>query len=115
MRYFYKRTAFEGHREDVYNCKHPRYNRCSLLKIANGKGLAIVQMRFNPITKYIWWSEVDPDLIRDIANHPDMGKYLIKNAEAPNENGLYPTINVRKVMWALRMKPLPRLEWENEF
>lgn len=30
-------------------------------------------------------------------------------------DGLYPTITVRKLMWALKMKPIPKERWETVF
>ena len=30
-------------------------------------------------------------------------------------DGLYPTITVRQLMWALKMKPIPRERWETCF
>lgn len=30
-------------------------------------------------------------------------------------DGLYPTVTIRQIMWALKMKPLPRERWETCF
>ena len=30
-------------------------------------------------------------------------------------DGLYPTVTVRQIMWALKMKPIPRERWETCF
>ena len=37
------------------------------------------------------------------------------NAKRKNKDGLYPTVTVRKLMWALRMKPLKKERWETVF
>lgn len=29
--------------------------------------------------------------------------------------GLYPTVTVRQMMWALKMKPMPKERWETVF
>lgn len=31
------------------------------------------------------------------------------------KDGLYPTVTVRQIMWALKMKPIPRERWETVF
>ena len=60
MRYHYEPpriySSMYGQR---YICDHPIYNSCTLLKI-DDKGLAIIQQRFNNVTKSTWWSEIDP-------------------------------------------------------
>lgn len=52
------------------------------------------------------------------------GMYLetigIKNTEDIRhvdieQSGLYPTVNVRQLMWALRMKPMRKERWETVF
>ena len=30
-------------------------------------------------------------------------------------DGLYPTVTIRQIMWALKMKPIPRERWETCF
>ena len=30
-------------------------------------------------------------------------------------DGLYPTVTIRQIMWALKMKPLPKQPWETVF
>ena len=44
---------------DTYVCDHPVYNTCTLFKI-NEKGLAVIQQRYNPITKSTYWSTINP-------------------------------------------------------
>ncbi len=60
MRYHYKiphfYTSMYG---EIYICDHPVYNRCTLFKIEDA-GLAVIQQRFDPVTKQTWWSEIDP-------------------------------------------------------
>lgn len=38
-----------------------------------------------------------------------------EHAGEPDENGIYPTVDVRKLMWALKMKPLTKNDWEKGF
>ena len=42
-------------------------------------------------------------------------EYFRENAKRKNKDGLYPTVTVRKLMWALRMKPLKKERWETVF
>lgn len=114
MRYYY-----HGGRElyadaIIYECPaHPRYNACTLFQKGD-IGLAIVQQRFNPKQKCTWWGPIDPDLANDIFAHNGFHEYFIQHAEASDADGFYPTVPIRKVMWALRMKPLEKAFWEHE-
>jgi hypothetical protein len=78
------------------------------------KGLAVVQQRFNKRNKTTWWSYIDPWLVNDIFRNKYFIEYFNENAETCKD-GLYPTVTVRKIMWALRMKPLPKERWETVF
>ena len=64
--------------------------------------------------RYIWWSEVDSWLTDDLYLHPNFKEYFDKRAGACTD-GLYPTVTVRQLMWALKMKPLPKARWETCF
>lgn len=114
MRYHYdKPTIYHQIYGEVYICKHPVYDRCTLFKIGN-KGLAVIQQRFNSITKSTWWSEIDPWLTNDIYLHPKF-KAFFDERSGECTDGLYPTVTVRQIMWALKMKPIPRQRWETCF
>ena len=94
-------------------CEHPIYDRCTVFEI-DGRGLAIIQQRFDEETKSTWWGELDPWLTDDIYLNPGFKEYFDKRA-AKRLYGLYPTVAVRQIMWALKMKPLPRERWETVF
>lgn len=53
-------------------------------------------------------------LSRDIYEHPDFPRYFEARADRPVHD-LYPTVTARQIMWALRMKPLPKARWETVF
>ena len=74
----------------------------------------VIQQRYIPETKYTYWNEIDPDLQDDIYLNPGFKSYFHKKA-APPVNDIYPTVTVRQLMWALRMKPLPKQIWETVF
>lgn len=42
----------------IYICNHPVYSKCTLYKIGS-KGLAVIQQRYDPISKTTWWGEID--------------------------------------------------------
>lgn len=101
----------------TYVCPHPLYDNATLYFKKDWedlKGLCIVQERFDPNTKISWWGPVDDKIANDILNNELFPKYFKDHAELP-ENGLYPTFNVRKVMWALKMRPMKLQEWEKRF
>lgn len=114
MRYHYepgKQTR--QHYGTVYICDHPVYSRCTLY-IKQEKGLAVIQQRYDPITKHTFWTEMDGSLQDEIYLHPGFLLYFQTRAKEPL-NGLYPTVTLRQLMWALRMKPLPKQRWETVF
>lgn len=98
---------------ETYECNHPVYNKCTLFKI-NGEGLAVIQQRFNPETKITYWSEIDPWLTDELYLHPSFRKLFTERASKPTD-GLYPTVTIRQIMWALKIKPIPRERWETYF
>lgn len=111
MKYFYK---YKKQKNSKYTAHvdHPLYSSCSLYE-KDGKGLAIVQQRFNPSMKVFFWGYVDPGLIDDIFSHEKFDKYFAeKGGEC--KDGLYPTVTVRQAMWALKMKPLEKTYWESQ-
>lgn len=115
MRYHFEpEITYDPKYGKVYSCNHPLYNNCTLY-LQGEKGLAIVQQRLHLQFKQTWWSEIDPWLQDPIYEHPKFQDYFNKNAGIPDQNGLYPTIPVRKVMWALKMKPLKKERWETTF
>jgi hypothetical protein len=97
----------------TYICNHPVYNSCTLFKIEN-KGLAIIQQRYDLNTKRTWWGEIDPWLTDDLYLHPDFKKYFDERSGKCTD-GLYPTVTIRQIMWALKMKPISRERWETCF
>lgn len=100
---------------EVYNCKgHKLYDYCTLYRKGD-KGLAVIQQRFDPKTKRTWWSEIDPWLVDPIRLTKGFDIYFEKHAWRPLVDDVYPTVTVRQIMWALRMKPLKREPWEMYF
>lgn len=96
-----------------YICDHPVYSSCTLYKIED-KGLAVIQQRFDPKTKSTWWGEIDPWITDALYLHPDFKKYFDKRSGSCTDR-LYPTVTVRQIMWALKMKPIKRERWETVF
>lgn len=98
---------------ETYICNHPVYVRCTLYLMGD-KGLSVIQQRFDNRTKHTYWTEVDSGLSDNLYLHPRFKAYFDTRA-GKAINGLYPTVSVRQIMWALRMKPLPRKRWETVF
>ena len=114
MRYHYEKpiiyTSMYG---NTYNCDHPVYSKCTLFKIGE-KGLALIQQRYNKNTKSTIWTEIDPWLTDLIYLHPKF-KDFFDNRSGECVDGLYPTVTIRQIMWALKMKPIKREQWETCF
>ena len=114
MRYHYEKpNIYLSMYGKLHSCNHPVYDRCTLFEF-DDKGLAIIQQRFNSESKSTWWGELDPWLTDDIYLHPRFKEFFSKRA-AKGKDGLYPTVTVRQIMWALKMKPIPRERWETCF
>lgn len=114
MRYHHKKPAvYTSIYGTTYKCNHPIYNKCTLFQIKN-KGLAIIQQRFDHDRKVTWWSEIDPWLTDVLYLHPKF-KEFFDNRSGTCTDGLYPTVTIRQIMWALKLKPIPRERWETCF
>lgn len=114
MRYYFstsRQTAMYGIK---YACNHPLYSFCTLFKIGD-RGIAVIQQRFDPDTKTTWWSDIDTELQDEIYLNINFKDYFDKVGAIQNEKGFYPTVTVRQIMWALKMKPLKKEPWETVF
>ena len=70
MRYYYEKPSFyKSIYGECYKCNHPVYNECTLFKIGD-KGLAVIQQKFDRLTKCTRWSKLDPWLTNDLYLHP---------------------------------------------
>ena len=114
MRYHYEKPSiFLSMYGQIYICNHPVYSSCTLYQM-DGKGLAVIQQRYDANTKCTWWSEVDPWLTDDLYLHPKFKEFFNSRAGECSD-GLYPTVTIRQLMWALKMKPIKRERWETCF
>ena len=114
MRYHYDRPPiYFSMYGRTHICEHPVYDRCTLFEI-DDKGLAIIQQRFDSKSKATRWGELDPWLTDDIYLHPGFKPFFDERAGKCTDE-IYPTVTVRQIMWALKMKPLPRERWETCF
>lgn len=114
MRYHYEKpSTYSSSYGKLYLCEHPVYSCCTLFEIDN-KGLAVIQQRFNKVTKSTTWTSIDPWLANDLYLHPKF-KDFFDNRSGECKDGLYPTVTIRQIMWALKMKPISRERWETVF
>jgi hypothetical protein len=98
---------------DTYKCEHPLYTYCTLYLIGV-RGLAVIQQDFDPVRKITWWREIDPWFTDDIYLSEDFKAYFDERAKEP-VGGLYPTVTLRQIMWALKIKPMKKEPWETVF
>lgn len=114
MRYHYEKpTVYTTLYGNTYECNHPVYDKCTLYLI-NDLGLAIIQQRYDPSNKTTSWGEIDSWLKDELYLHPGFHEFFKKRAGECTD-GLYPTVTIRQIMWALKLKPLPRERWETCF
>ena len=74
----------------------------------------MIQQRYDPKTKQTWWGEIDPWLVNELYLHMGFKKFFDERSDECR-NGLYPTVTIRQIMWALKMKPIKRERWESVF
>ena len=98
---------------EIYSCNHPVYDKCTIFTIGN-RGLAVIQQRFDDSTKQTWWGEIDPWLTDPLYLHPKFKEFFDKRS-GECKDGLYPTVTIRQIMWAFKMKPIPKERWETCF
>lgn len=66
------------------------------------------------ILKKTWWSEIDPLLTDILYLHSGFKKFFDERSGECTD-GLYPTVTIRQIMWALKMKPIKRERLETCF
>lgn len=76
--------------------------------------MAVIQQQYNSLNKTTWWGEIDPWLTDDLYLHPKFKEFFDQRAGECTD-GLYPTVTIRQIMWALKMKPIKRERWETCF
>lgn len=114
MRYHYEKPViFTSMYGITYTCNHPVYNECTLYQI-DSKGLGVIQQRYDESTKTTWWTEIDPWLTDLLYLHPKFKQFFDERA-GECKDGLYPTVTIRQIMWALKLKPVQRERWETCF
>lgn len=114
MRYHYEKpTIYYSIYGDTYSCNHPVYDKCTLFQM-DSKGLAVIQQRFDEDDKKTWWGEIDPWLTDALYLHPGF-KAFFDERSGECTDGLYPTVTIRQIMWALKIKPIPKERWETCF
>lgn len=114
MRYHYEKPKiYLSMYGETYVCNHPVYSKCTLFRIGK-KGLAVIQQKYDPSTKHTWWGEVESWLTDSLYLHPNFKSYFDERAGECKDD-LYPTVSIRQMMWALKMKPLKRKRWETCF
>ena len=114
MRYHYEKPSiYLSKYGSTYICDHPVYNSCTLFKISD-RGLAVIQQRYDSDTKMTWWSEIDPWMTDVLYLHPKFKEFFDERSGA-SIDGLYPTVTIRQIMWALKLKPIQRERWETCF
>ena len=114
MRYHYEKpNSYVSKYGETYVCDHPVYDRCTLFRIGN-KGLAVIQQRVDKYEKMTYWDAIDPWLTDELYLHSNFKKFF-DNRAGQCTDGLYPTVTIRQIMWALKLKPIPRERWETCF
>lgn len=114
MRYHTEKPEkFISNYGEIYQCDHVVYSQCTLFKIGD-KGLAVIQQRYDPERKSTYWTQIDSWLTDRLYLNKGFHKYFNERAALP-VNGIYPTVTIRQIMWALKIKPIQKEPWETVF
>ena len=92
-------------------CNHPLFSAYTVYSKGD-LGIGVIQQKFNEKLKCSWWGPVDVALANDIFESENFSEWFNRNAKLPNEDGMYIVMEVRKLMYALGMKPLKKEFWE---
>lgn len=112
MKYHYTKPDKWDKHGDIYRSGNKLFNKATIFR--NGKlGIIVIQQHFNPETKHMWWGEVDPWIASDILSNERFEEVFYKFASEKIPGGDFPVIQLRKLMWELRMKPLKKEFWES--
>lgn len=109
--HFQPPSLYSRYYGQLYFCNHPLYDRCTLYLI-NERGLAVIQQRMSD--KKTYWTEIDDYLTDVLYLNRNFYGYFDKHAQEC-QNGLYPTVTIRQIMHALKIKPMPKEPWETVF
>ena len=74
----------------------------------------MIQQRYDLETKKTWWSEMGPWLTDQLYLYQKF-KVFFDDRSGGGTDGVYPTVTIRQIMWALKMKPIPKERWETCF
>lgn len=114
MGYHYEKPeTYRSRYGRVYTYNHPVYDRCTLFEIGD-RGLYVIQQRYDERHKVTYWSEVDPWLTDELYLHPKFKDFFDERA-GHSVFEYFPTVTIRQIMWALRMKPIPKEHLETCF
>lgn len=114
MRYHYEKPSlYLSMYGTTYRCNHPLYNKGTLYKTGK-RGLAVIQQRYDPETKQTYWTKIDPWLNDALYLHERFRDFFDERS-GEIQNGIYPTVTIRQIMCALKMKPIKRERWETCF
>lgn len=113
MRYHLEKPAtYSTMYGETYVCNHPVYDKCTLYLMGK-RGLAVIQQRTDR-KKRTWWGEIEPWLTDVLYLHPKFKAYFDERSGECTD-GLYPTVTLRQIMWALKIKPIAKERWETCF
>lgn len=78
------------------------------------KGLAVIQQRYDNKNKQTFWTSIDPWLVDVLYLNSNFKKFF-EDRSGSATDGIHPTVTIRQIMRALKMKPIPRERWETCF
>lgn len=111
MKYYYQKPEISVRVfGEPITLDHPIY-KSGTLYFENSKGLIVTQKHFDSDRRECYWGSVDFWIANDIYTSKNFPEYFFLNASEKE----YPIIELRKLMWALRIKPLQKEDWENYF
>ena len=111
MKIHYKEETFEIPKYSKIHFQNLKLYSRGMLYERDGIGLVIVELKFDEKRKSFYYDAISGALSNRIYENDGFVKYFEENADSP-KNGLYPSADARKVLWALKMPPLKKVSIE---
>lgn len=94
---------------DIHPSDHPSFWAYTVFTDGE-RSIAAIQQFYNEQFRFTYWGPLQNSLADLILHNPNFEDYFEEHARRT-----YAIQEVRKLMWALSMRPIPREKWETHW